>query len=147
MSRQIFANSTVRRRRKMISAERAAYNSFVNHFRAYEFDIDIETVLKKFRTRFHRPVIRDWQEVSRALIWNACIELKRVKRTLFPGSARRLISEKYNGVPIGISCDGRVIALHLSPTSLWRQERKGAHLAGGSPDAYTKTFPGSKKSA
>jgi hypothetical protein len=127
-----------RRSYALPSPERVAHNAFVAHYRVYCFRVDVEMIRKEFRRQFGRPRADNWQERRKAVLWAACMDLKRVRKTLSGGHARELIAEKYRRVPLGIGTANRKIVLEISGTTLWRVYRLGVHLAGRSPDLLTR---------
>lgn len=114
--------------------ERAAHEAFERCYRERCFTVNVDQVLLAFQARFYRPAIDDWQERRKALLTTACLELRRISRTLSSGNARNLVAEKYNGAPIGTRANGSVMRLLLSSVSLWRVYRLRPHLGSGSPD-------------
>ena len=117
------------------AAKTEADAAFIAEYRAQHFGIDVAKTLRWFRKKYGRTVPIDWQERRLALLIAACIELDQVALKLSGGKARKLIAAKYHGASLGPSeSTGREVTLRLSPTSLWKYHKSGAHLPGGPPD-------------
>jgi hypothetical protein len=118
------------------SATAEADAAFIAEYRARNFGLDVAKTLTQFREKYARAAIPiDWQETRIALLIAACVELDQVLLKLSGGKARKLIAAKYHGAALGVSKSiRREVTLRISPTSLWKYHKSGAHLPGGSPD-------------
>jgi len=115
----------------------AAHQAVIDQYRREDFDVNVAAIVAQFRKRFSRPPRDDWQETRKALLIAACDDLLTFEGLLPNPLARKLVAEKYRGLPLGVSPTTKEnVSLRLSATVLWKINKIGAHLPGGpSPDA------------
>jgi hypothetical protein len=132
------------------ASENANHQAIIDSYRRGNWSVDVAKRLTDFRREYGRPVGDDWQETRKALVIAALREVTALRENLPAPLARQLIAEKYRGLSLGLSdSKGEQVTLRVSATTLWKLEKLGAHLPGGSPEALHMdlSFCGRPKSA
>jgi hypothetical protein len=115
----------------------SAQQAIIDQHNRENGDVIVQEKLAAFRKRYDRPVRDHWQETRKALLIFAIEEVVALRAKGLPAHLpRRVVSERYRGHSLGISSNtDKQVKLRVSPTVLWKSEKAGAHLEGGSPDA------------
>ncbi|MEY2511124.1 MAG: hypothetical protein QOE26_1887 [Verrucomicrobiota bacterium] len=118
------------------ASENANHQAIIDSYRRDNWCVDVAKRLTDFRREYGRRIRDDWQETRKALIIAALREVTALRENLPAPLARQLIAEKYRGLSLGLSdSEGEQVTLRVSATTLWKLEKLGAHLPGGSPEA------------
>lgn len=81
-------------------------------------------IFTRAKSKYNYDVSAHWERKRNALVASACEEFPRLARILGAYKARRVLTEKYQGLSLGGGKKNREITLRLSSTALWRVYRK-----------------------
>ena len=123
--------------RRSLTGEEIRQRREVAHYRyVHAAPLVPREVFSAIGTRFNYRINGQWRRARCAALAAACLELDALLPVLSPGRARRLVAERFDGLPLGQDEQARPRRLALKQLTLWRAFALWREFPGCSPGVF-----------